>query len=144
MAQETAVHKINLYHEKKFQGDIKIKHFSALRIDEPLEMGGDDSAPSPVEYLLAAVGGCLMNSLAFCFQKKRIEAGLSVEAEAELGRNEEKMLRVIHIKCTMKVKTPEVNRAKVENCFEVFKKYCVVSASIAQGIKVDTYLALES
>lgn len=145
MAQEgISTHSINLNHEKKFQGNIQIKAFPPLRLDEPVELGGDNSAPDPVDYLLAAVGGCLMNSLAFCFQKKRIEAKLSVTAEGDVGRNEEEMLRVNQLRCTMKVKTAPENRSKVESCFDMFKKYCVVSASVAQGIKLETHLEFEA
>ncbi|GAB4395686.1 MAG: OsmC family protein [Microscillaceae bacterium] len=36
----------------------KIRHFSVL-IDEPLELGGTDLAPNPVEYILAGYAGCL-------------------------------------------------------------------------------------
>lgn len=35
----------------------KIRGF-AVHIDEPRELGGNDSAPNPVELLLAALGGC--------------------------------------------------------------------------------------
>ena len=36
--------------------DGKARHFS-LVVDEPEELGGQDSAPNPVEYLLAAYAG---------------------------------------------------------------------------------------
>ena len=38
--------------------DGKARHFS-LVVDEPEELGGQDSAPNPVEYLLAAYAGCI-------------------------------------------------------------------------------------
>jgi len=36
----------------------RARHFS-ISVDEPAELGGDDSAPNPVEYLLAGYAGCL-------------------------------------------------------------------------------------
>lgn len=38
--------------------DGKSRHFR-LVVDEPEELGGQDSAPNPVEYLLAAYAGCI-------------------------------------------------------------------------------------
>jgi uncharacterized OsmC-like protein len=38
--------------------DGKARQFS-LVVDEPEELGGQDSAPNPVEYLLAAYAGCI-------------------------------------------------------------------------------------
>ena len=38
--------------------DGKSRHFSLI-VDEPEALGGKDSAPNPVEYLLAAYAGCL-------------------------------------------------------------------------------------
>ncbi len=44
------------------QGDgldstVAIRKFS-VRVDEPHTLGGEDSAPNPVEYILAALGAC--------------------------------------------------------------------------------------
>lgn len=36
----------------------RIRGFPAFHIDEPPELGGQDSAPNPVELLLAALGTC--------------------------------------------------------------------------------------
>jgi uncharacterized OsmC-like protein len=38
--------------------DGKARQFS-LVVDEPRELGGEDIAPNPVEYLLAAYAGCI-------------------------------------------------------------------------------------
>jgi uncharacterized OsmC-like protein len=42
-----------------FQSSAQIRAFPAVHSDEPPALGGNDSAPNPVEQLLAALGNCL-------------------------------------------------------------------------------------
>lgn len=42
-----------------FRSTARIRSFEALASDEPPALGGTDSAPNPVEQLLAALGNCL-------------------------------------------------------------------------------------
>lgn len=42
-----------------FRTAAEIRGFADLRSDEPPALGGTDSAPNPVEQLLAALGNCL-------------------------------------------------------------------------------------
>src|SRR5580765_8454844 len=42
-----------------FQSEARIRDFSPIPSDEPLALGGTDSAPNPVEQLLASLGNCL-------------------------------------------------------------------------------------
>ena len=42
-----------------FQSSAQIRAFPAVPSDEPPALGGGDSAPNPVEQLLAALGNCL-------------------------------------------------------------------------------------
>ncbi len=37
----------------------QVRSFAAFHTAEPAPVGGDDSAPTPMEYVLAALGGCL-------------------------------------------------------------------------------------
>lgn len=42
-----------------FRSEARIRDFEALPSDEPTALGGTDTAPNPVEQLLAALGNCL-------------------------------------------------------------------------------------
>ena len=42
-----------------FRSEAQIREFSPLPSDEPLALGGTDTAPNPVEQVLAALGNCL-------------------------------------------------------------------------------------
>ncbi|MCH2031965.1 MAG: OsmC family protein [Tenacibaculum sp.] len=49
------------------------QHFAV--VDEPLTVGGDDNAPTPVEYLLTALGSCVAITLRMYSQRKGWELG---------------------------------------------------------------------
>jgi uncharacterized OsmC-like protein len=42
-----------------FRSEARIRDFAPLLSDEPAGLGGTDTAPNPVEQLLAALGNCL-------------------------------------------------------------------------------------
>ena len=54
-------------------------------MDEPPELGGRDGAPSPLEYILAAHGGCLSYMTFFIARELGIEVrGTEVDIQASL------------------------------------------------------------
>jgi len=54
---------------KNYLAEVKTRnHF--LVIDEPVSSGGDDNGPTPVEYLLTAVGGCVSITLRMYAERK--------------------------------------------------------------------------
>lgn len=42
-----------------FQSESRVRNFAPVASDEPSAIGGADTAPNPVEQLLAALGNCL-------------------------------------------------------------------------------------
>lgn len=42
-----------------FRSEAKVRSFAPIASDEPAGLGGTDSAPNPVEQVLAALGNCL-------------------------------------------------------------------------------------
>jgi uncharacterized OsmC-like protein len=42
-----------------FRSEARVRDFDPLRSDEPVALGGTDTAPNPVEQVLAALGNCL-------------------------------------------------------------------------------------
>ncbi|MEE1598815.1 OsmC family protein [Acidaminococcus fermentans] len=39
-------------------GNVNIRNFSPLTLDEPQELGGTNKGPNPVEYLMTGIAGC--------------------------------------------------------------------------------------
>lgn len=123
-----------------FRGVATIKDFAPVPFDEPADLGGSDSAPAPIDYLLTAVASCLLSSLSFCLRKKRVEASLSADASGHVERDSSGLLRVERIDVHFRVGAAEEDWEKVEGCYGIFKKYCIVSASVARGIPIETTL----
>ncbi|MGN6980286.1 OsmC family protein, partial [Neisseria sp. P0009.S007] len=40
------------------KNEISVRRFPAFTTDEPKNMGGENAAPNPVEYLISAAAGC--------------------------------------------------------------------------------------
>lgn len=60
--------------DKKYLAEVKTRnHF--LTIDQPSTSGGGDSGPTPVEYLLSAIGGCVAITLRVYAEKKGWDVG---------------------------------------------------------------------
>ncbi|QNM86839.1 OsmC family protein [Polaribacter pectinis] len=101
---------------KKYLAEAKMRNHFAV-IDEPVNVGGDDNGPTPVEYLLTAIGGCVSITLRIYAERKGWDVGeitvnvsqikdengthLSEEIsfEKEIDEDQRKRLLVIAGKC---------------------------------------------
>lgn len=59
---------------KKYLAEAKMRNHFAV-IDEPGFYGGGDTGPSPVEYLLSAIGGCVSITLRMYAERKGWDLG---------------------------------------------------------------------
>ena len=60
--------------DKNYLAEAKMRNHFAV-IDEPLDKGGDDNGPTPVEYLLTAIGGCVSITLRMYAERKGWDLG---------------------------------------------------------------------
>jgi len=106
-------------------------------MDEPEPLGESAGANASM-MLSSAAGHCLSSSLTFCLEKSRVEMkDLTTDVETTFARNEKGRWRISGIKVKMKPVVEEVDRKKLERCLEMFEDFCIATASIRQGIKVD-------
>ena len=71
---------------KNYLAEAKTRnHF--LAIDEPVAAGGDDNGPTPVEYLLTAIGGCVSITLRMYSERKGWDVG---KITVNISQKEEK------------------------------------------------------
>ncbi|MBA6155347.1 OsmC family protein [Tenacibaculum sp. S7007] len=59
---------------RNYLAEAKMRNHFAV-IDEPLDKGGDDNGPTPVEYLLTAIGSCVSITLRMYAQRKKWDVG---------------------------------------------------------------------
>lgn len=106
-------------------------------MDEPTPLGGSEG-PSAAMMLSAAVGHCLTSSLLFCMQKSRAELkDIETDVETRLERNEKGRWRVGSIKVKIKPSVEGIEPEKFERCKGLFEDFCIVTASVREGVKID-------
>ncbi|CAM1364854.1 putative redox protein [Tenacibaculum sediminilitoris] len=59
---------------RNYLAESKMRNHFAV-IDEPLDKGGNDNGPTPVEYLLTAIGGCVSITLQMYAERKGWDLG---------------------------------------------------------------------
>lgn len=112
-----------------------------LRMDEPKPLGGSEG-PSAAMMLSAAVGHCLTSSLVFCMQKSRGELkDIETDVETELRRNERGRWRVGSIKVKLSPTYGDIDSEKLQRCRSLFEDFCIVTASVREGIDVEVEVA---
>lgn len=80
---------------KHYLAEAKVRnHFSV--IDEPVSAGGDDNGPTPVEYLLTAIGGCVSITLRMYAERKGWDVGeITVNVSQVIENNERSLTEEI-------------------------------------------------
>jgi uncharacterized OsmC-like protein len=108
----------------------------ALHMDEPPPLGGR-RGPNASRLLAAAVGNCLSASLLYCLSKGEPPAeGLRTRVDCRVGRNERGRLRVTGLDVRIELAAALVASPRLSRCLELFEDFCVVTASVRQGLPV--------
>ena len=108
-----------------------------LLADEPAALGSGQG-PSPVQLLAAAVGNCLSDSLLFALRKfKQTPEPLHCTVDAEIGRNEQKRLRVLKMTAALHLGVPASSLEHLDRVLDQFEAYCTVTQSVGQGISIE-------
>lgn len=105
-----------------------------LLMDEPPPLG-ETNGPNASRLLAAAVGNCLSASLLYCIGKEEPpERSLRTEVTCVMVRNEKKRLRIGRMEVRMILAPILIESKRFERCKTLFEDFCVVSASVRQGI----------
>ncbi|NVM52062.1 MAG: OsmC family protein [Candidatus Helarchaeota archaeon] len=126
---------------------VNVKDFPEFIMDEPKSFHGNDLGPSAGEFLLVSIAGCQGVSFMFCLQKFGIEVEeIVVNVESKMAhvfreKYEREILNIVKIDVVIdvKLKDPEDEEDLLE-CFEVYRKYCVVTTSVEHGIPYEVKL----
>jgi uncharacterized OsmC-like protein len=108
-----------------------VAEFFKVQPSEPL--------PSTLDYVVAAVGGCLTGTLAGALEGRGIATSpehLETVAEGRMEEIDGKLL-LTHIVVTYRIKTTKAQRAAAERALEHHAERCPVSESVKRGITVE-------
>src|SRR3984885_4265917 len=98
----------------------------------------DEPMASTLDYIVAAVGGCMTGTVAGALEARGVSASpdnLQVEAEGRIEDIDGKMI-LTGIKLHYRVKVPKDKRATVERALEHHEGLCAASESVRRGITV--------
>lgn len=126
----------------QFKTTFDFDHFPELMFDEPENVPtGKNEYPNASRILAAAVGNCLSASLTFCLEKRKVPLdNLTTVVKGTLGRSEEGYWRIQKLDVEMHIKYDELTESvekSFERCKNLFFNYCIVSASIKEGIEIN-------
>lgn len=114
-----------------------------LELDEP-EPLGQQSGPNASRLLAAAVGNCLSASLLFCLDKAHLAtAGITTRVRGQLRRNERGRLRIGRLAVDLNLEGASLDARRLQRCLQLFEDYCVVTASVREGIAVDVNVRID-
>lgn len=120
----------------KFKVDFGKKSIPSLLMDETKDIpGGEETGPTASMLMGAAVGNCLSASLIFCLSKKRVNLkNLRTIITLKRKRNDKGYWSISEIVVDLQPEIAEEDRARFDQCVEIFRNYCIVSNSIETGI----------
>ena len=135
----------------KEAGKSKIKRAEIEGFPGPIRMGihggiaqffklsPDEPMASTLDYIVAAVGGCMTGTVAGALEARGVRADpekLQVEAEGKIEDVDGKMI-LTGIKLRYRLKVPADKRATVERALEHHEGLCAASESVRRGITVE-------
>lgn len=129
----------HVHREKGYMSSVTFDELRGveLHMDEPKPVGTSEG-PSAAMMLSSAVGHCLTSSLMFCMEKSRGSVkDIEADVETSLTRNDKGRWRVEGIKVNMKVDVNDIDKEKLERCKSIFEDFCIVTASVREGVKID-------
>ncbi|HBT38940.1 MAG: OsmC family protein [Thermotoga sp. 50_1627] len=120
---------------------VKARNFT-MYVDEPPQLGGEDKGANPVEYLLAALAGCLNVVGHMVAKEMNMQLdGLTIDIEGILnpakfqGRSDAERAGYKQINVTIKAKTNAPENV-LKKWIETVESRCPVSDNIANPTPV--------
>ena len=138
MVDERGPSLVRLELEERYRFTVDLgETFATLAMDEPAPLG-EGSGPNASAVLGAAVGNCLSASLLYCLRRAHVEVeGLTAEVEVTPDRDGRGRLRIGSIAVRLHPVLGEGGEGRVARCLELFEDFCVVTASVRNGIRID-------
>lgn len=132
--------KVSLKYSENLHFTASARHFDDIHIDEPESFHGTDKGPSPVEFFLIGIGGCLGSTFAYCLQRHNVEIdALEVVVDGLLKHaGPEMSLKLVNIEAELLITARDNDSSeKIEQCINSFQEYCIITNLITQGVPLD-------
>ncbi len=114
-------------------------------IAQYFKLSPDEPMASTLDYIVAAVGGCMTGTVAGALEARGVSTDpekLQVEAEGRIEDVDGKMI-LTGIKLRYRLKVPSDKRATVERALEHHEGLCAASESVRRGITVEWESVIE-
>lgn len=137
---------IHLEQQQDYQINVRFdwKKAAEILMDEPPPLG-EASGPNASRLLAAAAANCLSASLLYCLGKEEPPANsLKAEATCIMVRSEKKRLRIGGMEVKLIVNDKLADSKRFDRCKDLFEDFCIVSASIREGIPISVAVEDES
>jgi putative redox protein len=108
------------------------KSFAA---DEPGELGGADTAPSPPEYLMSALASCTAITLRMYADRKKLEVS-KIKVQVTYSKEEYKSLFTVEVSFEGKMEVEQEKR------FLDIAKMCPIHKILSNPIEIETKLSI--
>lgn len=129
---------IHLEQQEGYEINVRFdwKQAADLLMDEAPPVGGA-SGPNASRLLAAAAANCMSASLLYCLTKDDPPANsLRTEATCIMVRTENKRLRIGGLEVKLIVNDELADAKRFGRCKDLFEDFCIVSASIREGIPI--------
>ncbi|MEJ2611307.1 MAG: OsmC family protein [Candidatus Thiodiazotropha sp.] len=138
MTEEMGKFTLHLEQEDDYAFRVKFDLNKApdILMDEPPPLG-ERNGPNASRMLAAAAANCLSASLMFCLAKEDAPSrNISTAVTCTMVRNDKKRLRVGRMDVRITAGDELLSSKKLNRCLTLFEEFCVVTASIREGISV--------
>ena len=132
--------------ENRTKTVVQTKTFSMI-IDEPASLGGTNDGANPLEYLLAALSGCLnvvshmvAKEMGFTLRGLEIEIEGNLNAAKYMGLSDEERTGLKEVRVKMKPDT-DADESVLKTWIKIVEIRCPVSDNIANATPIQITLA---
>lgn len=126
-----------------FRVEVKARNHTMI-VDQPQEMGGKDEGPTPLEYLFAALGGCLGNVAMIVAKQERLEVnGVTVEIDGDIdldilmGKPSENRAGFVGLNLKIDIDAPKMSPAEKKTFVEKVESRCPISENLINNTPVN-------
>lgn len=118
-----------------------------IKVDQPKESGGGDEGPTPLEYLMFSLGGCIGSIGRIIAMQRKIDLramevtiGGDLDVEVLLGKHNDARAGFHSITASVKIDADLSDEEKKHLVHEIDRR-CPVSDNLLQGTPVEVTLA---